>query len=340
MPTLCFCLNIKRSLLNLQQNSELKFSLGVPCPWTLRWTQTRSPVCHRGLCIAWTSPLLPPGIQASVVLHHQYLRQQIGCQNCEYPALFIPRRWQQLYCVWFVLLKLAASGSSVLITMTFQSVSPSSIKARVPSTFTLITSPREHTWRLGKVTDPSKCFVDSFFFKGLAWAIPPPCLLCHIYRWDRCLRSIPCRCPCGGGPPMSGGQGGKLKHLAEGNSLCCWPRGGTHLGDGAIVPDVALVRKHVCHVSKVSLFHVLFQRIKGVLGGDLIRQKKLQRDCSAATWLPDWTHTRPEQNPTAGSRFWRTSASLSDLHLHSLSAQCVFAGDFSSLFLSYLKAVP
>lgn len=45
-------------------------------------------------------------------------------------------------------LYLAASGSSVLITMTFQSVSPSSIKASVPSTFTLMTSPREHTWKL------------------------------------------------------------------------------------------------------------------------------------------------------------------------------------------------
>lgn len=52
----------------------------------------------------------------------------------------------KVYCMLFLLLKLAASGSSVLITMTFQSVSPSSIKARVPSTFTWITSPREHTW--------------------------------------------------------------------------------------------------------------------------------------------------------------------------------------------------
>lgn len=43
-------------------------------------------------------------------------------------------------------LKSSASGSSTLITMTFQSVSPSSISARVPNTFTRITSPREQTW--------------------------------------------------------------------------------------------------------------------------------------------------------------------------------------------------
>lgn len=43
-------------------------------------------------------------------------------------------------------LKSSASGSSTFITMTFQSVSPSSISARVPNTFTRMISPREQTW--------------------------------------------------------------------------------------------------------------------------------------------------------------------------------------------------
>lgn len=44
-------------------------------------------------------------------------------------------------------LRLLASGSSALIAMTFQSISPSSIIARIPSTFTWITWPGEHTYR-------------------------------------------------------------------------------------------------------------------------------------------------------------------------------------------------
>lgn len=43
-------------------------------------------------------------------------------------------------------LKSSASGSSTFMTMTFQSVSPSSISARVPNTFTRMISPREQTW--------------------------------------------------------------------------------------------------------------------------------------------------------------------------------------------------
>lgn len=62
----------------------------------------------------------------------------------------------QLVMIWgrvqrlssLLLLNSPAWGSSVLITMTFQSVSPSSIRARVPSTLTLIISPREHTWEM------------------------------------------------------------------------------------------------------------------------------------------------------------------------------------------------
>lgn len=33
--------------------------------------------------------------------------------------------------------------------------------------------------------------------------VPAPYFLCHIYQWDRCLRSILCRRPCGWGLPMS-----------------------------------------------------------------------------------------------------------------------------------------
>lgn len=45
-----------------------------------------------------------------------------------------------------ILFSSLASGSSTLIAITFQSVSPSSIMPRMPRTFTLITSPREHTY--------------------------------------------------------------------------------------------------------------------------------------------------------------------------------------------------
>lgn len=68
-------------------------------------------------------------------------KSRIACAT----DVIFPNSTSGFYCKLFVLLKLAASGSSVLITMTFQSVSPSSIKARVPSTFTVIISPREHT---------------------------------------------------------------------------------------------------------------------------------------------------------------------------------------------------
>lgn len=123
----------------------------VPCPWTLRQKQTGSQVSHQGLCIFWTSQQLPPGIQVSAVLHHQYL-QHISNERNEiqnngwWLVLYFPTVPAAFITYFLILLKLAASGSSVLITMTFQSVSPSSIKARVPSTFTLIISPREHTW--------------------------------------------------------------------------------------------------------------------------------------------------------------------------------------------------
>lgn len=50
--------------------------------------------------------------------------------------------------------------------------------------------------------------------------------------------------------------------------------GGAHLGDRSVVPDVALVRKHISHVAKVPFFHVLFQWIQGVLGSDLMQQTK------------------------------------------------------------------
>lgn len=49
--------------------------------------------------------------------------------------------------------------------------------------------------------------------------------------------------------------------------------GEAHLGDRSIVPDVTLVRKYIGHIAKVPLFHVLFQWVQGVFGGDLIWQK-------------------------------------------------------------------
>lgn len=90
--------------------------------------------------------------------------------------------WQVFFfacCRLFIPLKSAASGSSVLITMTFQSVSPSSIKARVPNTFTLIISPREHTWE-------SKAYLKKLQTAELksVSSKPPvrvvPYFLCHI----------------------------------------------------------------------------------------------------------------------------------------------------------------
>lgn len=84
-----------KSTTKTKHNSREVFQK-IPCPWTLRWTQIGSLVCHPGPCIVWTSPQLPPGIQALVVLHHRYLRQQTGCQHRELPGLLIPQRRPQL----------------------------------------------------------------------------------------------------------------------------------------------------------------------------------------------------------------------------------------------------
>lgn len=150
--------------------------------------------------------------------------------------------------------------------MTFQSVSPSSIKARVPNTFTLITSPREHTWGL-----------NTLFWKGCKnhfsktlHTCPVPYLLCRIYRWDHCLHSIPCRCPCGWGLPMSVKEkrAGLVDHGLV-SPLNIHSLSGTCLWYGAVIPDITFVGKHIGHITKVALLHVLLQRIERVFGGNL-----------------------------------------------------------------------
>lgn len=74
-------------------------------------------------------------------------------------------------CELFLLLKSPASGSSVLITMTFQSVSPSSIRARVPKTFTLIISPREQTWELKSCFENAcKHFINLYVLITHTWS--------------------------------------------------------------------------------------------------------------------------------------------------------------------------
>lgn len=109
-----------------------------------------------------------------------------------------------------LLLKSLASGSSTLIAITFQSVSPSSIMARTPSTFTLITSPREHTWReiqsevqfravdilfLLKQTVALIIMVNELA-KRKETAKPPaaviPCCRFHRHRRGRCHHSNQC----------------------------------------------------------------------------------------------------------------------------------------------------
>lgn len=80
----------------LKKQNLSEVFLGIPCPWTPHRTQIGSPVCRLGPCIVWTSPQLPPGIQALAVLHHRYLWQQIGCQHRELPGLLIPQRCPQL----------------------------------------------------------------------------------------------------------------------------------------------------------------------------------------------------------------------------------------------------
>ena len=44
---------------------------------------------------------------------------------------------------------------------------------------------------------------------------------------------------------------------------------GIHLWDGSVVPDVALVRKHVGYIAQIALLGVLYERIEGVFGGNL-----------------------------------------------------------------------
>lgn len=109
-----------------------------------------------------------------------------------------------------LLLKSLASGSSTLIAITFQSVSPSSIMARTPSTFTLMTSPREHTWReiqsevqfravdilfLLKQTVALIIMVNELA-KRKETAKPPaaviPCCRFHRHRRGRCHHSNRC----------------------------------------------------------------------------------------------------------------------------------------------------
>lgn len=126
---------------------------------------------------------------------------QSTANECEYRINLNSSWWfnTRRCCELFLLLKSPASGSSVLITMTFQSVSPSSIRARVPKTFTLIISPREQTWEL-KACFENACkhfFLISMSSSPTHGVISVPYCLCHICQWDHCLRSNLCHRPCG-----------------------------------------------------------------------------------------------------------------------------------------------
>ena len=45
--------------------------------------------------------------------------------------------------------------------------------------------------------------------------------------------------------------------------------GATHLGEGAVVPDVAVVGEAVADVTQTALLHVLLDGVEGLLLGDL-----------------------------------------------------------------------
>lgn len=155
--------------------------------------------------------------------------------------------------------------------MTFQSVSPSSIKASVPSTFTLITSPREHTWKLKVLCKKTT-------------KIELKCLLCMYvcpYKWYFTLFPMS-HISIGSLSPqhpvsLSWWLGsshvceGRETHLKDGRETvdCCGSR--TCLWNSSIVPDIAFVRKHICYISKILLLHVLFQWIKRLFGSYLIK---------------------------------------------------------------------
>lgn len=60
--------------------------------------------------------------------------------------------------------------------------------------------------------------------------------------------------------------------LKDGGETGAYCGGRTYLWNGSIVPDVAFVRKHICHVSKISLLYVLLQRIKRLFGSYLTEE--------------------------------------------------------------------
>lgn len=65
-----------------------------------------------------------------------------------------------------------------------------------------------------------------------------------------------------------------LKDGGETGEYC---GGRTCLWNGSIVPDVAFVREHVCHVSKIPLLYVLLQRIKRLFGSYLTEETTPKR---------------------------------------------------------------
>lgn len=46
----------------------------------------------------------------------------------------------------------------------------------------------------------------------------------------------------------------------------------TYLWNSSIIPDVAFVRKHIRHITKIPLLHILFQWIERIFGGNLINR--------------------------------------------------------------------
>lgn len=108
-----------------------------------------------------------------------------------------------------------------------------------------------------------------------------PCCLCHRRRWGHCHHGTPCPRPCGQDPPTSGDMMHRFNHTRFSHlytvvctsalGIMTWQMASQsrYLRKGTIVPDVALVRKDVSHVSQLAFLHVLCYGVQGFLCADL-----------------------------------------------------------------------
>ena len=123
----------------------------------------------------------------------------------------------------------AAWGSLTSITIIFQSASPSSIMARVPSTFTSSTSPLLATLENN---------IEILFL----------------------LRLTPLA-------NLTAVDGVVVSHALSALIFVVWVLPG--LREGPVIPDVAVMRKAVGHISKFAFLLVLNYRVESSLGVNL-----------------------------------------------------------------------